>query len=89
MNTVKFLEETKVLENKLRQKVGNESKGFGFSDLVKQLSRIGQIDEKTAANLKRLWELRNQIYSSPTSDNNISDETQTLLVSLIGNPKLQ
>ena len=47
------------------------------------------VNEKTVADLKRLWELRNQIYSSPRPDSSIPDDIQTLSVSLIGNPKLQ
>lgn len=89
MNTAKFLEETKVIENKLRQKAGDESGRLGFPILVKQLQDEGKIDEQIVADLKKLWELRNIIYSSPTPNDNVSDEAQTLLVSLINNPKLQ
>ena len=89
MNTAKFLEETKVLENKMRQKAGDESGRLGFPALVKQLVSTGQIDDQIVADLKKLWELRNKVYSTPTPDDDITDEAQTLLVSLISNPKLQ
>jgi hypothetical protein len=89
MNTAKFLEETEVLKNKLCQKAGYESESLGFPVLVKQLVSTGQIDEQIVADLKKLWELRNTIYSSRTPDNNVSDEAQTLLVSLINNSKLK
>ncbi len=89
MNTAKFLEETKALENKMRQKTGDESGRLGFPALVKQLKSIEQVDEQIVADLKKLWEIRNKIYSSPTPDDNISDETQSLLISLISNPKLK
>lgn len=89
MNTAKFLEETKVIENKLRQKAGDESGRLGFPILVKQLQDEGKIDEQIVADLKKLWELRNIIYSSPTPNDSVSDEAQALLVSLINNPKLQ
>jgi len=89
MNTTKFLEETKVLENKLRQKAGEESRRLGFPILVKQLQDEGKIDEQIVAELKKLWKLRNKVYSTPTPEDDISDEAQTLLVSLISNPKLQ
>lgn len=89
MNTAKFLEEIKVIENKLRQKAGDESGRLDFPILVKQLQSEGKIDEQIVADLKKLWELRNQVYSSATPKDNISDETQTLLVSLISNPRLQ
>lgn len=89
MNTAKFLEETKVIENKLRQKAGDESGRLGFPILVKQLLDEGKIDEQIVADLKKIWELRNKVYSIPTPDDNISDEAQTLLASLISNPKLQ
>ncbi|MDI6603286.1 MAG: hypothetical protein QME57_04240 [Patescibacteria group bacterium] len=89
MNIAKFLEETKVLENKLRQKTDDESGRLGFPALAKQLKDAGKIDEQIVADLKKLWELRNQVYSSSTPDDNIADEAQTLLDSLISNPKLQ
>jgi hypothetical protein len=89
MDTAKFLEETKVLENKLRQKAGDESGRLGFPILVKQLQDEDKIDEQIVAEIKKLWELRNTIYSSPTPDDNVSDEAQTLLVSLINNLKLK
>ncbi|MEX0877560.1 MAG: hypothetical protein WDZ40_01695 [Candidatus Spechtbacterales bacterium] len=89
MNTAKFLEETKVLENKLYQKAGDESGRIGFPVLVKQLVGTGQIDEQIVADLKKLWKLRNKVYSTPTPDDNISNEAQDLLASLISNPKLQ
>lgn len=89
MNTAKFLEETKVIENKLRQKAGDESGRLGFPILVKQLLDEGKIDEQIVVDLKKLWEIRNKVYSTPTPEDNISDEAQTLLVSLISNPKLQ
>jgi len=89
MNTAKFLEETKMLENKLRQKAGDESGRLGFPVLVKQLVNTGQIDDQIVADLKKLWELRNKVYSTPTPDDDITDEAQTLLVSLNSNLKLQ
>lgn len=89
MNTAKFLEETKVLENKLRQKADDESGRLDFPVLVKQLLDEDKIDEQIVADLKKLWELRNKVYSTPAPDDNISDEAQALLVSLINNPKLQ
>lgn len=89
MNTAKFLEETKVLENKLRQKAGDESGRLGFAVIVKQLLDEGKIDKQIVADLKKLWELRNRVYSTPAPDDNISDKTRALLVSLICNPKLQ
>jgi hypothetical protein len=89
MNTVKFLEETKVLENKLRQKAVDESGRLGFPALAKQLVTTGQVDEEIVDDLKKLWEIRNKVYSTPTQADIIVDEAQTLLVSLIGNPKLQ
>jgi len=89
MKTAKFLEETKVLENRLRQKAGDESGRLSFPVLVKQLVSTGQIDEQIVADLKKLWELRNKVYSTPTPNDDISDEAQTLLALLISNPKLQ
>jgi hypothetical protein len=89
MNTAKFLKETTALENKLRSKVGDEPERLGFTALVKRLISIGQIDEQTVTDLKKLWELRNKVYSTPIPDNNISGEAQTLLASLISNSKLQ
>jgi len=89
MNTAKFLEEIQVLEKKLRQNTDDESRRLGFPVLVKQLQDEGKIDEQIVAEIKKLWELRNTIYSSPTPDDNVSDEAQTLLVSLINNPKLK
>jgi len=89
MNTTKFLEETKVLENKMRQKAGDESERLGFPALVKRLVNTGQIDDQIVADLKKLWELRNKVYSTPTPEGSISDEAQALLASLISNSKLQ
>lgn len=89
MNTAKFLEEIKVLEKKLRQKAGEESGKLSFPVLVKKLKDAEEIDEKVVADLKKIWELRNKVYSTPVPNDNISDEIQTLLVSLISNPKLQ
>lgn len=89
MNTAKFLEETKMLENKLRQKAGDEAGMLGFPVLVKQLLDEGKIDEQIVADLKKVWEPRNKVYSTPAPGGNISDEVQVLLASLISNPKLQ
>jgi len=89
MDTSKFLEEIRALENKLRQKAGGESQRIEFPVLVKQLKDAEEIDEQIVYELKKLWEIRNTIYSSPTPDDNISDKAQTLLVSLINNPKLK
>lgn len=89
MNTAKFLEETKMIENKLRRKAGDESGRLGFPVLVKQLQDEGKIDEQIVADLKKLWELRNKVYSTPTPEDSISDEAQALLASLISNLKLQ
>ncbi|MEA2097558.1 MAG: hypothetical protein U9P70_00555 [Patescibacteria group bacterium] len=89
MNTAKFLEETKEIENKLHQKASDEPEKVGFSILVKQLQNEGKIDKQIVTDLKKLWEIRNKVYSTPTPEDSISDEAQALLASLIGNPKLQ
>jgi hypothetical protein len=89
MNTVKFLEEIKVLENRLRQKIGDESGKLGFPLLVKQLVGTEQIDKQILADFEKLWELRNKVCSTPTLNDDISDEAQVLLASLIGNSNLQ
>lgn len=89
MDTAKFLEETKVLENKLRKRANDESGKLSFPVLVKQLEGAGIIDEQIVADLEKLWEFRNEAYSLPTPKDNISDEAQALLVSLFCNPKLK
>ncbi len=89
MNTSKFLEEIKVLENKLRQKAGDENGRLGFPALVQQLTNSKQLDTQIVADLKKVWELRNKIYSSPTPEDEVPSEAQTLLASLISNPNLQ
>ena len=89
MDTSKFLEEIKVLENKLRQKAGGETMGLGFPALIHQLSMSNQLDKQIVGDLKKLWELRNKIYSSPTVADVVPDEAQTLLAALISNPNLQ
>jgi len=89
MDTIKFLEEVKIIENKLRQKSNDKSKSLDFPVLVKQFKNTGEIDGQIATDLKKIWELRNRLYSSPTPSNNISNEARFLLASLISNPKLQ
>ncbi len=90
MNTSKFLEEIKVLESKLRQKSSDENGRLGFSILVQRLANSKQLDAQIVDDLKKLWEHRNKIYSSPTlEDDEVSDGYQTLLATLINNPNLQ
>lgn len=89
MYTSKFLEEVKVIENKLRQKAGNKTGKLDFSTLVQQLAKSNQIDGQIVEDLKKLWQLRNKIYSTPTTETKVSNETRNLLAGLISNPKLQ
>lgn len=89
MNTSKFLEEVNVLENKLRQKAGDETGRIGFPASVQQLANTNQLDEQIVSDLKELWEIRNKIYSSPTPEDEVPNEAQTLLATLISNPNLQ
>jgi len=89
MKTSKFLEEIKALENKLRQKTGDETGRLGFPALVQKLTNSNQLDDQIVADLKKLWQIRNKIYSSPTPEDDVSNEAQVLLANLISNPNLQ
>jgi len=89
MDTEKFLEEIKKIENKLCQKAGEEPGQLKFIALVELLKKTGQIDEQMVILLKKIWVFRNKIYAVSTPDQKISDEVKTLLDSITSNFKLQ
>jgi len=74
MKTLKFLEEIRMLEKQLHRKVGDEEKKFSFFVVIQKLVESKQLDNKTAIEIKKLWELRNKIYSFPTMEEELSEE---------------
>jgi len=66
MKASKFLNGIQKLEDKLRQKAGDKTGKLRFPVLVQKLAESNQLDDKTVIEMKKLWELRNKIYSSST-----------------------
>jgi len=54
MKTLKFLEEIRILEKQLHQKVGDKEKKFSFFVVIQKLVESKQLDNKTATEIKKL-----------------------------------
>lgn len=70
------------LENKLRNKIGEEAKTLSFPALIQELVKQGTINQELVQSLKQVWEFRNEIYASRQTPDEVSKEVQTLLVEI-------
>ena len=89
MNTLKFLEEIDILEKKLRKKNKDSSLNLNYSELINQMYKNKQLKKDIFLDLKKIWFVRNKIYSSTLNDREVSDEAQSILAKIISNSDLK
>ncbi|HAM88188.1 MAG: hypothetical protein US83_C0010G0006 [Candidatus Falkowbacteria bacterium GW2011_GWC2_38_22] len=83
MKKNEFLKEIKNLEEMLREKAGIKNETITFPVLLQQIFNSGQINKQTLDDLEKIWEFRNRVVSPSILNNEIFDEIEILLTSLI------
>ena len=83
MKKNEFLKEIKNLEEMLREKAGIKNETITFPVLLQQIFNSGQINKQTLDDVEKIWEFRNRVVSPSILNNEIFDEIEILLTSLI------
>lgn len=82
MKVKNFFKEFVLIENHLFSLAGNIDKLQGFLNLLKYLQSKNLLSTDVLVDINFIWQTRNKIVSSPSGEQEISDEVSDLLVRL-------
>ena len=74
MENKDFFKEFAIIENHLFGLADNHDKGQGFLNLLKYLQSKNLLQKDILVDLNFVWQTRNKIVSSPSGEQEISDE---------------
>lgn len=83
MKQNKFLEEVKIIENKVRDAAGEQDGQVGFLGLVDTLVERGDIDKGLIEEIANVWDMRNRIYAEPRMGVEVTQTARDSLVQII------
>lgn len=82
MKQEEFFKQFAIIENNLSNLAGNFDKRQGFLNLLKYLQSKNLLPQEVLTDLNFVWKIRNKIVSSPSGEQEISDEISNRLAQI-------